>query len=227
MPVSLVWDTALPTEIYVDESGDLGWKFDHPYRLGGSSRFITISAVVCPEDDQHHLRRFIKRLYQKHNWSAKDEIKWTSMSDAQRWTFAQRAKRFCRSRSAIQVATLTCRKEEVEKHIRADCNKLYNYMIKLLLLQRMSHFDEVRLVPDPRSIKVDSGNSLHDYLQTELWFEQEVVTQLETCPRESKVDKGVQFSDMIAGLVQSHYEDGKSDPFHEMRSIIQSRTLFF
>ncbi|WMN84132.1 DUF3800 domain-containing protein [Vibrio parahaemolyticus] len=38
------------TNIYLDESGDLGWTFDSPYRRGGSSRYLTIaSLIVSPE----------------------------------------------------------------------------------------------------------------------------------------------------------------------------------
>lgn len=32
--------------VYLDESGDLGWKFDAPYRSGGSSRYLTIAAIA-------------------------------------------------------------------------------------------------------------------------------------------------------------------------------------
>lgn len=34
--------------VYLDESGDLGWVLDKPYRNGGSSRFMTIAFVACP-----------------------------------------------------------------------------------------------------------------------------------------------------------------------------------
>ena len=63
-------------------------------------------------------------------------------------------------------------------HIRQDPNKLYNYMVKLLLLEQMAKHDRVTFTPDPRSIKVDIGNSLHDYFQTELWFTSESKTVL-------------------------------------------------
>jgi len=33
-------------KIYIDESGDLGWKLDKPNRNGGSSKFITITGIL-------------------------------------------------------------------------------------------------------------------------------------------------------------------------------------
>lgn len=48
--------------------------------------------------------------------------------------------------------------------MRRDSNKLYNYMIGLSLLDEMINYENVVLIPDPRTIKVKSGNSLHDYL---------------------------------------------------------------
>ncbi|MBF4102116.1 DUF3800 domain-containing protein [Gallibacterium anatis] len=48
--------------VYLDESGDLGWKFDAPYRQGGSSRYLTIAAIVINHDKRHILKRLMKDL---------------------------------------------------------------------------------------------------------------------------------------------------------------------
>jgi len=79
-------------------------------------------------------------------------------------------------------------------------------MIGSSLLHEMSNYDEVSFYPDPRKIKVESGNSLHDYLQTQLWFEKTVKTNLTTIPLESSASRNIQFSDMLAGLVQGYFE---------------------
>ena len=41
------------TTIYLDESGDLGWKFDADFKRGGSSRYLTIAAAVIANTDRH------------------------------------------------------------------------------------------------------------------------------------------------------------------------------
>lgn len=75
-------------------------------------------------------------------------------------------------------------------------------MVKLLLLEQMAKHERVTFIPDPRSLKVESGNSLHDYLQTELWFSAGTQTLIETTPRDSRHCLNLQFADMLAGVVQ-------------------------
>lgn len=150
------------------------------------------------------------------------------MRRPERETFADMARRLAeREAGAIQYRALTVAKKNVQPHIRADSNKLYNYMIKLLLLSEMQHYDQVLLIPDQRSIKVQSGNSLHDYLQTELWFECAVSTTLETQPSESSGTLNIQFADMLAGAVQSYYEDGQRTVFEALKGQLYSQRLFF
>jgi hypothetical protein len=107
----------------------------------------------------------------------------------------------------LRYISITVRKENVQEHIRLDSNKLYNYMIGLSLLNEMHRHREVVFIPDPRSVKVASGNSLHDYLQTQLWFEKQTNTLLETIPADSSSNYNIQFADMLSGL-QSEISSG-------------------
>lgn len=149
------------------------------------------------------------------------------MSNDERVSFAERGRQLVDNFQDIKYFSITVQKTNVQNHIRNDSNKLYNYMINLLLLEEMAKYDDVRFVPDPRSIKVESGNSLHDYLQTQLWFDRGVTTQLATCPSDSSCSRNVQFADMLSGLVQSHFEDNKSAPWAIMGPRIISKKLFF
>ena len=214
--------------IYLDESGDLGWKFDAPYRRGGSSRHITIASLVTSPDKKHLPKRLIKKLYTKFKWPTNIEKKWADMTLDERVWFAQKANELRNNNpSDIRYVSITVKKENVQDHIRSDANKLYNYMIGLSLLDEMRQHEKVTFIPDPRSIKVESGNSLHDYLQTQLWFELKVKTVLETQPCDSATSRNVQFSDMLSGIVQGHFEDGNSQPWAELRTNISYKTLFF
>ena len=214
--------------IYLDESGDLGWKFDSPYRRGGSSRHITIASLAVSPEKKHLPKRLIKKLYTKFHWPTRVEKKWVDMSLDERKWFAEKANDLItRHPGDIRYISITVKKENVQSHIRADANKLYNYMIGLSLLQEMSKHEKVTFVPDPRSIKVESGNSLHDYLQTQLWFEKTATTTLFTEPFDSASNRNVQFADMLSGLVQGHFEDGNSQPWTKLRSNISYKMLFF
>ena len=130
-------------------------------------------------------------------------------------------------REEISLHCITVHKPKVQTHIRDDSNKLYNYMIGLLLLSTMATHEEVTLVPDPRSIKVQSGKSLHDYLQIDLWFVKNVTTVLKTAPQDSELSRGIQFTDMLCGLVRSHYEDGEQTNYTLLAPCIHEKRLFF
>lgn len=213
--------------IYLDESGDLGWKFDLPYREGGSSRYLTISALITSEDSVYLPGRVMRKLYSKFNWPTNREQKWARMSLEERLEFARRASNLCAANAgSIQYVSITVKKENVRDHIRQDPNKLYNYMIGCLLLDHMARADEVIFAPDDRSIKVQSGNSLHDYLQTQLWMERNVATKLKTLPCDSSKNLCVQFADMISGIAQGHYEDRNSEPLRALSRYLRPRLLF-
>jgi hypothetical protein len=212
---------------YLDESGDLGWKFDKPYRYGGSSRFLTIAVLQVPASKVHLPIRLIKKLYTRFDWNPKQEKKWAEMTDHERLYFAQQALLLSIKNPDIRYWAMVVKKENVQAHIRTDANKIYNYMIKLLLCEEMSRHPSIRFVPDPRSIKIESGNSLHDYLQAELWFERNVSTVLTTEAKDSRQDKNVQFADMLAGAVQHYFQDNKYEVYRAFQRKITVKKLYF
>lgn len=214
--------------IYVDESGDLGWSFAAPYRKGGSSRYLTVAAALVASDVKHHPKRLIKSLYLRLGVSPKEEIKWAEVADKDRvWLAGEIAKLKGALGGDLKLLSMTVKKERVLPHIRTDANKLYNYMMNLLLTDEMARHPVVVLIPDQRSVKVASGNSMHDYLQTQLWFEKNAATQLTTTPLDSKKCAGLQFADMLAGIVQSHFEDQKSICANVLTGHMHMRKLFF
>jgi len=50
-------------KLYLDESGDLGWKFHLPNRQGGSSRYLTIAYIIIPLGLEKKCSRFVKSIY--------------------------------------------------------------------------------------------------------------------------------------------------------------------
>ena len=76
---------------YLDESGDLGWKFTAPYRSGGSSRHLTIASIAVSPSARHLPKRLVKKLYTKFNWPTNADKKWSDMTLNERVFFAQKA----------------------------------------------------------------------------------------------------------------------------------------
>lgn len=213
--------------IHLDESGDLGWKFGSPYRKGGSSRYLTISALLTRAEDKYKPKRLIKSLYERYKWPVSSERKWFDMNAAEKLRFVEDTLALLQNNPEIICTSITVYKPRVFPHIRNDGNKLYNYMIGLMLLDKMVNFDQVIFRPDPRSIKVQSGSNLPDYLQTQLWFEHNAKTELIYQLSDSKANKCIQFVDMLAGVVQQNYEDNNSDLFDKLKPYIDHRKLYF
>ena len=100
-------------------------------------------------------------------------------------------------------------------------------MIRLLTIEYMKDFSEITIIPDSRSIKVKSKNSLLDYLQIHLWFDEGVQTKLYVYWEESKNDRNLQFVDYIAKIVFGRYEDNQTELFNRLEPHIIHKTLFF
>ncbi len=213
--------------IYLDESGDLGWNFTAPYRAGGSSRYLTISALITPDNKLHLPGRVIRDLYTSRGWSTAKEKKWSDMSASARQDFSLRVIKLRTHHPDISFHSIVVDKQRVKPTFHADANLLYNYMIKMCLIEEMRKHDQVTLTPDPRSIKIASGNSLHDYLQINLWYTEHVETKLVTSPQDSKKTLGLQFADMLAGATQQHFEDGNSAVWQSLSGHVTLKKLFF
>jgi hypothetical protein len=216
--------------IFADESGDLGWTLDQPYRNGGSSRNLTVAAICVPQEKRHLPKRVVRDLYKAYGWPTCTERKWVDMPATARTDFAKAAVEMCTTNPDISLHAIIVNKVNVEAHIRKDPNKLYNFMVKMSLMDCLARYDIATFVPDERSIKVESGKSLHDYLQTELWFTKKVKTVLTTQPLESKHCLGIQFADMLSGIVQSCVEDrGECDraDFDIVEAVLKPKFLFF
>lgn len=216
----------MSTLIYVDESGDLGWSLDQPYGNGGSSRFLTIAAMILPDQIDHLPRRKIRQLYAQGKWDTKREKKWVEMSTNSRLTFARNAASLRQAHTQISYKAIVVNKRNVDEKLRRDSNKLYNYMIRLLLLDEMANHSHVTLIPDPRSIKVENGKSLHHYLEM-LLYEKQAVTHLETVVQDSKACLNLQFTDMLAGVIGTHYEFHKSEAWGFLAPHVEIKQLFF
>lgn len=213
--------------VFLDESGDLGWVFTQPFRAGGSSRFLTLAFLIVDENNHKYPRRLIKDFRNHYGMKPSREIKGSDLTPNQQIYFAHKVQELISTYPDIKLRAITVRKENVQAHIRQDPNKLYNYMINLCLLDVIKSEPLVYLTPDPRTIKVSSGDSMIDYLQTQLWFEKGVKTALIVRPHESHTNLNLQFIDVISHIVWSNHEDGESDAFSIINPLVPCKNLFF
>lgn len=214
--------------IYLDESGDLGWKFDMPYGNGGSSRYLTITYIIVPDEKKEILRRIIKKTYQNFNLDKSFEHKGTKLKTHQRDYFIDKVIAFLKNNQDVKLGTITVSKEKVYDYIRKDGNKLYNYMINLGFIDTISLYDgNVLLLRDNRTIKVKSGNSLIDYLQTKLWFEKKSKVTIIDKPTDSASNYNLLFIDWISYMIWCKYEYKNEKYFDLLKDYMVIKELYF
>ena len=152
--------TPSPVRIFVDESGDLGWQFDNPYRAGGSSRYLTVACLIVPPPHYRRPKKVITRLYKKYGWVS--EKKAAEASELQKKLFCKNALDLLTAFPEIKLDAITVNKINVQGHIQQDPNKLYNYMLGLVVFDYVTKERNFDLITDERSIRVKSQNSLKD-----------------------------------------------------------------
>ena len=217
----------MSTNIYLDESGDFGFTLNKPYRHGGSSRYLTIAFAVCPSDKQHLLKRVVREVYNTTKTDPKTELKGSSMDIETKKLFARKVSSLISMNPDIKIVSITVNKSKVQQHIREDANKLYNYMIKVAVLDYIKEEPLVNLIRDNKSVKVKSGNSLIEYLQINLWFELRTKTKIIDVPSDSKKVKNLIFIDWINNIIWGNYEDRNKEPYDIIKTVIESKKLFF
>lgn len=94
-------------KLYLDESGDLGWTFDKPFRNGGSSRFLTIAYLVVPNDHIKYCNRLVKNIYEVFKINPSIELKGTSMNDEQKKIAAGKIIRLIREKPDLILGAIT------------------------------------------------------------------------------------------------------------------------
>ena len=214
-------------KVYLDESGVLGFNFRKPFRKGGSSRYLTIAFLLVPKDLSPVPKRIVKSLYRRKKRSPQNELKGGQLTVDEEVFFAGKTVKLLSKYPQVKVLAITVNKRKVKAHIRQDPNKLYNYMIGLILLDRIKRQSRVSFIPDERSIKVASGNSLSEYLQVKLWFELNSKTVLENMPQESHKNLNLQFIDWIVHIIWQRYEDNNMTAFNVLKNRLSLRNLFF
>ncbi len=213
--------------IYFDESGDLGWTLDKPYRNGGSSRYLTISFLAVPPKERKFSKRIVLELHKRFRINLREEIKGADLTIQKCDFIVDKVIDLLAKHPQIRIYAITVNKNNVMPHIRADSNKLYNYMVGLALLEEIKNEPTVTLIPDPRTLKVKSGNSLLDYLQIKLWFFLESTTKLRMETVESHTSLNLRLIDMVTHLIWCKYEDGEDRHADQILGVIRHRKLYF
>ena len=219
-------------DIYFDESGDLGWKINEPYRREGSSRFFTIAYLILPKEDNKYINRFLKHFHKNRDGKIK-EYKGLEFRNPRAKVQARLIKRLIDDHPLMTIGAVTAKKEHVPFRVTNSANKdvLYNHMVQLALCEKIRSLDIVNIIPDKRSIPAGSQNSCSDLLKFKLWLELNSDVEIRYTPEESHSNERLQFIDWVANFVWRRYENSQTESSHDayqiLRPILQEDCLFF
>lgn len=200
--------------VFLDESGDLGWIFDQPYRAGGSSRFFTIAAAFGVNNDHRKIGKVIEKIRHQRNWTSKNEKKWKNISQEAKIEFAQRAAGLLKNNHNIRALAAFIRKDRIPIHMHGHHHLLYSWIVSSLISPSIRVFNSVSICPDELNAGIGNDNLLENTIRKEVWFNLRSSSKINRIPRTAVLEDGLAFCDYLAGAVQSHFEDGCSEPYN-------------
>ncbi len=215
------------SHIYLDESGDLGWRFSSPYRNGGSSRFITIGFFCCPATHFNIPQRLVRDFYRRYSFDTKIEVKASDLKSHHKEFICNETVKMLEKYPDFKLGAITANKINVPIPIQSDANTLYNYMIGESVVDVIQDHITCKINRDNRSVKVVSGKSCIDYLQTLIFFHKNKATILTDNPVQSHTNDGIIFIDWITNVMWSKYEDKYEGWSNILGDKISEKKLFF
>lgn len=196
----------MTTSIFLDESGCLGWTLSTPTGKNTSSQYLVLAAVEIQPGKNDLVHKVIRGLYKMRNRSHRSELKSTHLAPAHREHFAKEViKLTSRYPGDVLCHAAVAEKKNVPQSLRDRSEALYIHMAEQMLHGVIARCPRVDFYPDARTVKPKDKNALHNYLETRLAISG-FAPELNTMPSESGDNFEIQFADILASIVWSHYE---------------------
>ncbi len=147
---------------FIDESGDLGFRF-----IKGSSKYFTISIIKIEESKP--LNRLVRKIKIKYGIPLITELKGSSLRPKIKEDFLIKLLNL-----PIEIYSITVKKENIETKLRKDVNLLYNYMVNLILIDKIKELPKntkVNIIADNRITSLVSGLRFEEYLKYKILYE--------------------------------------------------------
>ncbi|MFH1801919.1 MAG: DUF3800 domain-containing protein [archaeon] len=200
--------------IFLDESGELGFK------KKASSKFFTLTLLVCGARAETELQRVIKKIRQKilkKKLKQSPEIKWNNSSEAIR-------KRVFGKLSNIdfEVFTIVLDKSKVFEYLKEKKHKLYNYLSQLIIAE-CSLSDNIELIVDKSKTKRSLRDDFDNYIRLNI---KSKCLNLNIKHEDSRSNGGLQVLDFISGAIFTKYEFNNEDYYSKIQGKIITEKEF-
>ncbi|QDQ25852.1 hypothetical protein FNU76_05530 [Chitinimonas arctica] len=213
---------------YLDESGDLGWKLKAPYGNGGSSRHFAIAIAIGQQNAFRRFGKIITQLHKVQNWSSPKEKKWGAVGSQARTTFCQLAAVELARNAELKVLVGVYHKKMAPDFVRIrDVRAEYPDLAETDLLKLeakykgRTHLVYAMMVAEllatylPRELNYlsycpddlnEGQRTLEQILIYRLLALDRRSLELSHVNRESAMQGGLDFADMVAGAVWESFE---------------------
>lgn len=209
--------------IYIDESGDLGFRFK---KTKPPSHYFTVAAIVTQERSVDvKLKRVIKKIRQrklKKKYKKKDEFKFSNTNDVIRKAILKEI-----SKLDVSIYSLTVNKKRVVDSLKNKPDILNNYIMKELLNECL--LGDLR---KPIHIYIDRYLSKHRQEELVEYITWTYAERLKKSPKvefkhvDSKENKAIQAVDFIAGAIQQKCENNNIEYFNLVQDKLHYKEYF-
>lgn len=187
--------------LYFDESGNLGSK----------GKFFVIACIITKNHKSlHNMMKKTLRKLKDDNPNLPFDGYELKANKVYKHTKTHIITKICNK--DIEISYIVAEKKHIDPQLLSDKNRLYNFLLKILLDNHKSKFknNKVNLILDNKSIKIKSLNSFEDYINIHFNYELRLNCTLNVEYRDSKASNAfnVQAVDYIANAIGAYYEHG-------------------
>jgi len=208
--------------VFVDESGDLGFSVK-------ASKFFVVAYVFL--EDPWVVRKVVKRILKRLHRCGKyrgSELKFSNSSHEVRLTVLRKL-----SEVEWETGLVILEKRKVKEELRADPNRLYNYVIvhnvMKNMLSRLKPGEKLTVCVD-RSLSESNREAFNDYaLRKAKWvWDRELGrtpplhdSQIEVIHETSEKEPCLQLADYVAGAAFQKVERGKEEYYKLIKNKVK------
>lgn len=200
--------------VFIDDSGDPGFKFDR----GSTSHFIIALVIFDDELEAKKTAIAIKELKREIGFRDRDEFRFFKTKDKFKKMFLETVNPFSFRVRCLVVDKSIIRSEELRK----DKNSFYAYFVKEVLKNNNDTILDAKIRLDGSGDKVFRRNFI-TYLRKELNSGKKKIV-LNCKMIDSKENVLVQLADMVAGSINRAENKEKKDRF-EYKNIIKKQHI--
>ena len=185
--------------VYLDESGDPGFKFNK-----GSSRYFVVTLLLVSDPLPFH--EAIDDLREQLGFAPNNEFKWTKSSVDVRWAFLRMLRRQDFTARVLVVDKMLMTTPHMRKR-----DTFYNFLVQMVLQHDNETIQDATLILDESVKSKQSQRHLTTYLRKQLNADPENRKIRDVRYHISHSDNLIQAADMVSGAVNACYHRGSGE----------------